>query len=312
MFVPPQYRAAAWQRAPTLYFPVTCTLDGPGPNHPLQPGGLAGDALFEFDDERAAYRAAKRAILQRAGRGPLCESGAGDAIAQAEVFLRAQLCRADPARFERARLQSRDLAALLLEIQEDLVVMRRPPGFAAERARAHYLNVCFPSNWSPARLLGKSFLSLHARVPNERGFERAERTQHAAALFAQPAARFVWSLTPDALLDHHPETARPVDWTTTEQAFLRVERQLIVPLPAAANQASVTLFFIRTYVYPLERLHDAQCAVLSNAIAHMSEAMRRYKGMLGHEARIRELLRVGRVHAPRAKIAAPAESAEKA
>jgi hypothetical protein len=312
MFVPPQYRAAAWQRAPTLYFPVTSTLDGPGPNHPLQAGGLAGDALFEFDDERAPYRAAKRAILQRAGREPLREAGSSDAIAQAEAFVRTQLCRANPARFERARLVSCNLDALLLEIQEDLVVMHKPPGFAAERARAGYLNVCFPSNWSPARLLGKSFLSLHARVPNETGFERADRTQHAAALFAQPAVRFVWSLTPDALLDHHPETARPVDWTTTEQAFLRVERQVIMPLPAAANQASVTLFFIRTYVYPLERLHDAQCAVLSNAIAHMSEAMRRYKGMFCHEERIRELLRSGRVHAPRARTDARAESAEKA
>jgi hypothetical protein len=308
MSLPPQYRAAVWQRVPKLYFPVTSTLDGPGPNHPL----LTGDALFEFDEERVRYLVAKRAIVQRSGREPLRETPGSDAIEQAEGFVRAQLCRADPARFDRARLATRDLDALLLELQEDLVVMRKPPGFAAERARAHYLNVCFPSNWSPARLLGKSFLSLHARVPNETGFERGERAQHAAALFAQPAVRFVWSLTPDDLLDHHPETARPVDWTTTQQAFLRVERQVIVPLPAAANRTKVTLFFIRTYVYPRARLHDAQCAVLSSAVAHMSDAMRRYKGMLGHEDRIGELLRAGRVHEPRAKTDARAEAAEKA
>ena len=140
-------------------------------------------------------------------------------------------------------------------------------------------------------MLGKNFLSLHARVPSQAGFERAERARHASALFAEPAVRFVWSLTPDALLDHHPDSQHAVDWNTTDAAFLRVERQVMVPLPAAAGQASVTLFFIRTYVYPSSRLHDAQRRELLAAMARMSESVRRYKGMLGHETRIAELLR---------------------
>jgi hypothetical protein len=292
MSTPEQCRAAALQRVPSWYFPIDSAQDLAGPNHPLLGGSPGGDALLERDDERDAYLAAKRAIVRRAGRGPLRlrEHGSSDAIEQAEHFLRAQLCEAEPARFDPQQLAQRGLDALLMEIQEDLVVMHRPAGYAPERARAHYLHVCFPSNWSPARMLGKSFLSLHAHVPATEGFERSARAQHAAALFSQPAVRFVWSVSPDALLDHHPESARPAAWDSAEELFLRVERQVILPLPAAPNCGQVTLFFIRTYVYPRSRLGEAERRTLAHAVAHMPAAVRRYKGILGHEARIQALL----------------------
>jgi hypothetical protein len=292
MSAPEQYRSAALQRAPSWYFPIGSAQDLAGPNHPLLAGSPAGDALLESDAERDRYLAAKRAIVQHAGRGPLRlrEGGCSEAIEQAEDFLRAQLQDAEPARFDAQQLAQRGLDALLMEIQEDLVVMHRPAGYAPERARAHYLHVCFPSSWSPARMLGKSFLSLHARVPAAPGFERAARAQHAAALFSQPAVRFVWSLSPDALLDHHPQSARPATWDSSDELFLRVERQVILPLAAAPQGGQVTLFFIRTYVYPRSRLGDLERRRLSDAVAHMPAAVRRYKGILGHEARIQALL----------------------
>lgn len=142
-------------------------------------------------------------------------------------------------------------------------------------------------------MLGKSFVSLHARVPREQGFERPDYAGHAASLFDRAAERFVWSLTPDAQLDRHPSAYRPVRWTETAEAFLRVERQLNIPLGRVgqgAAEAAVAMFLLRTYVYPVARLSAAQRDMLEAALAGMSEAMRRYKGMLGHETRIRELL----------------------
>jgi hypothetical protein len=61
-----------------------------------------------------------------------------------------------------------------------------------------------------------------------------------------------------------------------------------MPLTAAGAD-DVTLFFIRTYVYPLDRLDASQRALLMRALDGMSESMRQYKGIAGHERRIREL-----------------------
>jgi len=248
------------------------------------------------DSERSHYLGYKRAVLRSSTRtrGPFrSEQLPSEAVKRAESYLRAHMLQLAPFRDASDRLEQLDLAGLMLELQEDLVVMLLPAGFTAERARAAYLHVCFPSGWDPERMLGKSFVSLHAHVPREQGFERADYSGHAASLFERAAERFVWSVTPDAQLDRHPRAYRPVLWNETEQAFLRVERQLSIPLGSVGSretEAAVSLFLIRTYVYPLARLDAAQRATLRDALAGMSEVMRRYKGMLGHEARILELL----------------------
>jgi quinol monooxygenase YgiN len=98
-------------------------------------------------------------------------------------------------------------------------------------------------------------------------------------------------LTADDALDRHPQTPRAATWQDTAHAYLRVERQLIVPLGTLASDGTaLMLFFIRMYVYPMTRLDTTQRAVLAAAVSDMSEPMRRYKGLLGHEPRILELL----------------------
>ena len=186
----------------------------------------------------------------------------------------------------------------MFTLQEDLVIMHAAAGHAPERARALYMHVCFPGGWDPAQLIGKSFPALHARVPYEPGFERAARAEHAARLFQAPRARYVWSVTAEPTLDRHPQTPRLRDFRAATELFLRVERQIIVPLrpagfpgPQALAQGMTSLFFIRTYVYGRDRLSREQRLALSDAISNMSEAMRRYKGMLGDEQRILQLLR---------------------
>lgn len=289
-----QGHAGEITRLSTLYFPVSAgPPDLAGPYHPLAAGSPGGAAVFELDRERDHYLATKQALVVRPGRGParVAGSAADAALVRAEQSVRARLAEADPARFAPGRTARLGLDALMLELQEDLAVLQLPAGFSPERARALYLHVCFPSGWSPAQMIGKSFLGLHARVPHEPGFARAERSGHAARMFAGPAVRFVWSLAPDAALDHHPDATRPADWSTTHEAFMRVERQLILPLTAAGPEPAVALFFIRTYIYPLARLLREQRLGLLEALDRMPEPVRRYKGLLGHEDRIAELVR---------------------
>jgi len=282
--------------APALYFPVAVRA-AVAPSQPwtAPTGDHVGGAFnpLELDRERARYLAAKRAVLLPGDRGPFrcTHAETAPAIERAEIYLRERMAQLAHVKFAPARLSLLALDALMLELQEDLAIMLLPAGYAPERARAVYLHVCFPAGWDPAQMAGKSFPALHARVPREPGFEKADQPSHAASLFTAPSVRFVWSVTPDAQLDRHPQTPRAEAWHTTSQVFLRVERQLSVPLgELGSTKTLVSLFFIRTYIYPLSRLDAAQRAVLRSAVATMSEPMRRYKGMFGHEARILALL----------------------
>jgi hypothetical protein len=273
-----------------LYFPVW-TETGPGSYDALAKGEGLATFCLDVDAERAHYLAQKREIAARSGRGPLRATGAAaqQVIQQAEHFVRERMLELPEFQAQAARLQSSTLDDLMFQLQEDLVIMQLPAGQAPVRARALYMHVSFPGGWDPELLLGKSFTALHARVPNEPGFERAERTEHAARLFQAPLARYVWSVTAEPTLDRHPKTPRLRDFHAASELFLRVERQIMVPLPEA-EQGMPSLFFIRTYVYGRDRLSAEQRNALAEAISHMSEAMRRYKGIFGYEQRILQLL----------------------
>ena len=274
-----------------LYFPVETY--GPGDYEPWRASQVAlSEFCLDVDAERERYLTHKRSIVQRVGRGPLRvkDDGAERAQLEAAKFLRASMLELPAWRGQSEALADMELDELMMQLQEDLVIMQCPAGHAPERARAVYLHVCFPSGWVPARLLGKSFPALHARVPYEPGFERAERALHAGQLFAEPAARYVWTVAPFGSLDRHPEQSPVADWPNATQAFLRVERQILLPLAAASLAAeSTALFLIRVYVYPVERLSVEQRRVLLAGVNALPESMRRYKGLLGHEERLRQL-----------------------
>ena len=286
------------QQYPTtrFYFPVS-SEPGPG-GYVGVPGGVSlAEFCLDVDTQRADYLAQKRAIAQQPERGPirLNSGAAAAAISGVESFVRTLMLELPEFCSRKAQLQALSLDELLFELQEDLVIMHLPSGHAPERTRAAYMHVCFPGGWDPAQLLGKSFPALHARVPYEPGFDRDQRADHAAFLFQKPLARYVWSVTAERTLDRHPKTPKHVTWGNADAVYLRVERQIMVPLPNdsanAAEHGIVSMFFIRTYVYAREQLTAAQRSEVANAVENMSEPMRRYKGMLGHEARISQLLR---------------------
>jgi hypothetical protein len=283
---------------PTVYFPIAVE-GGVVPSRPLPAGGALVQACPEVDVERDLYLAGKRLLRADPRRAPQRLAQADAAVGCAEAQLRMRMAELPCFRANAARLAQLDLDALVSELQEDLVIMQLPAGYAPERVRASYLHVSFPSGWDPGQMLGKSFPALHARVPREPGFDKADQPAHAASLFMPPAERFVWSLTPDAVLDRHPLTPRSASWQDTSQAFLRVERQVHVPLEAPPEHGQLALFFIRIFVYPLARLDEQQLATLVEAVQRMPEAVRRYKGLFGNEARILALLMAAQQSAAR-------------
>ena len=223
--------------------------------YPAQNAGCAGTEL-----ERAASQAAQAWMLQTLG----LESGLG--IEQLGTLL-----------------------------AEDFVVLYRPErGFSlatheteAASDRAVWVHVYFPSGWRPERIVGKSFREIHAAVPAFEQVERASANLTESMVARGPYVRFVWTISADAVLDHHPEHAGRAPWTPeTPRGFLRVERQVTVPLP----EARASLFLIRTYLYGFDELSSEQRSVLGRALELMPPEILRYKGLEAALPRALQLL----------------------
>lgn len=207
-------------------------------------------------------------------------------------FLRAQLqpvC---------AAAQSLPLQDLVMEMQEDLVVSLRGEGERAEQARVGYVHVCFPTGWAPERILGLDFEQIHAPVPSHDHFTKAHepnpdgrgdaRARLSQSLFpSQPLLRHVWTVTPDPRLDRHPSAPLlPLDtWSSSKTAYLRVERQVIVPL-----DEHVSVFLIRIHVQSVAALPPAERDALQLAVSKMPSRIAAYKGLLADRQRILELI----------------------
>jgi hypothetical protein len=89
-----------------------------------------------------------------------------------------------------------------------------------------------------------------------------------------PYVRFVWTISADLELDHHPEQGRRAVWSDrTPRGFLRVERQTTVPL----RDSAASVFLIRTYLYGFDELAPDQCRTLSQALSLMPPEIARYK-----------------------------------
>lgn len=157
-------------------------------------------------------------------------------------------------------------------IGEDFVVLGCED--AGVDARVRLVSVGFPSGWAPEKIIGQSFLEVHAPVPDFHAVaERADSLVN-AMIEKGPYVRFIWTVTSDAELDHHPNVVR-ASWRDALTGYLRVERQVTVPF--AARHAS--LFLIRTYVTPFDELTPEQRSDLARSIQGMSDAVLRYKGI---------------------------------
>jgi hypothetical protein len=176
------------------------------------------------------------------------------------------------------------LEELAPRIAEDFVVLHAPAGGVD---RALFVHVCFPAGWRPEHILGKSFLQIHAPVPAFDGVVRAAASLTEGMVTRGPYVRFVWTISADDFLDHHPEQGGRAAWTAhTPRGFLRVERQVTVPLP----KERAAIFIIRTYLYGFEELSALQRATLRRALELMPPEHRRYKRLEAAVPRASELL----------------------
>ena len=156
---------------------------------------------------------------------------------------------------------------LALNVQEDMALIADNP------ASLIMGNICMPSFWDPKRIQGASFWDIHQPVPTfPKNKDIGDRL---VSLISEkgPYVRFVWTVTNDDRLDHHPENGK-TPWDSGQPLWFRTERQVTIPFDGLG-----ALFLIRTYLYPIETLSLNQRKILSLSIESMSEDIARYKGL---------------------------------
>ncbi len=233
-------------------------------------GNQDADRLFfPRDDTAPRYLAEKARVLASHPSRYACDVRDGrdeSALEAARVWLAATL--RDEGYDDYSQLS---LSELGLRLCEDFAVVVLEPSGADRVVGVH---ACFPGGWRPEQVVGRSFLQVHAAVPAF-GAVAAKAAGLVSAMTSRgPYVRFVWTVSADAELDHHPEQGLGRAWDdATRPGFLRVERQITVPLAAA----SASLFLIRTYCYGFDELDTEQRRVLRSALEQMPEEVLRYK-----------------------------------
>lgn len=238
---------------------------------------------FQVDDELDRYRRARREVGTRRHR--LLEGGRARRACHEAVlaWMSAVLQREHP---DLAGGTPRSYGALAAAVQEDFAVLRRRPD---GRSEAVAVFVSFPSGWRPEAIGGADFARIHEPVPGFAENPAAAASMVTAMIERGPYVRFVWTVTADDRLDHHPDTSRRVAWADATQGWLRVERQVTVPFPAVG----AALFLIRTYLYPFGSLGAGERRVLAAALEQMPPEIARYKGLAGEAGSIARRLLAG-------------------
>ena len=272
------------------YFPVKDTplrMEAGLLRHGTDLGNGPVDALFlQLDDQLERYREAKHAVPT--SRHALLARDAEERRIQAAAldWLRSTLAREHPTLLLELGqdVAHADLTALVELVQEDLVVLRRLPGGGSAAIAVH---VSSPSGWRPERIHGASFGAIHGPVPDFAKHPQAERSMVDAMVERGPYVRFVWTVSADDFLDHHPEEGRRSPWRADGPGFLRVERQTTIPLPGL----DAAIFLIRVLLYPFGELTADQRATLARALVAMPPHVAAYKGLAEVTPVVLEVLR---------------------
>lgn len=240
--------------------------------------GRVDEQFFQRDEQAAQYRIEKERILKlRPGR---LQALNGESCTEFQVevltWMRRQLKQEHSDIGPRRLPDSHDsliekFKQLSLEVQEDFALIQKS---GDEEDKLVLVSVCFPSGWKPETLLGAGFDRIHAPVPEFSDLANRSRQLVRAMTTRGPYVRFVWSLTADPRLDHHPEESPRDPWSSESEGYLRVERQITVPFPAFGG----SLFLIRTYVYPLHQLSLVQRCILCEVTEALPPSIKTYKG----------------------------------
>jgi hypothetical protein len=157
-------------------------------------------------------------------------------------------------------------------LQEDFVIWA--PNSAGQLS-AQILSVCLPSGWDPRTKVNKTFLEIHAPVPDFEIVNKA--SNHIARMITTkgPFVRSVWSIANRPWLCRHPSKIQPWNNETIDDMWYRCERQTTIPID---NEAA--LFLIRVYMIPLRDifLDDGKKQKIVDSIMSMTDAVIEYKG----------------------------------
>jgi hypothetical protein len=271
---------------PAVYFPVTTTplLMRAG----LQPfgtdfgNGERDGHFFQLDDEAERYRAAKQAVVDDRHLVS-ADTAEHRAVHEAALAFVAQRLRAEH-NITLAGTASDDVERRWHEVcalvQEDIAVLHRGTD---DDGDVVMLNVCFPSGWRPELLRRSSFTAIHGPVPDFAKNPLASRSMVRGMVERGPYVRFVWTVSADDHLDHHPDHGRRAvfdDVMSPHQLWLRIERQTTVPLADVGG----SLFLIRTYLRPFPSLDDDERRTLREALLAMPAEIAAYKGLARGQA----------------------------
>jgi len=245
--------------------------------------GEADQRFFPRDETSPRYLAEKARVLaehpERSDRSVQSEAEQR-CLAAAQAWFSRALEREGQSAAARA-----PLAEVGRELVEDFAVLHVDEA-GADRAIA--LDVCFPSGWRPEHVIGRSFAQIHARIPAFEAVAQKVESLVGAMVTRGPYVRFVWTISADDELDHHPDQGRRAAWSArTARGYLRVERQTIVPLPPVSG----SIFLIRTYLYAFDELKPGDRAILASALAQLPPAILRYKQLEAALPLALELLR---------------------
>lgn len=258
---------------PARYFPVragayrmTAGLSAFGTDF----GNAAGDGFyFQLDCDAERYRRDKTMVRPQRQRVVADDDALLTCHAAVLGWMAATLRREHPGLLTESRPTYESIARV---VQEDFVVVRQRPGGGDE---AIAVFVCFPSGWRPESIAGKGFKEIHEPVPDFAERDAAVESMVATMIERGPYVRFVWTISADDHLDHHPEDGRRSPWSAGGAGWFRVERQVTVPFA----QHAAALFLIRTYLYPFASLAGKQRQTLARSLKLMPEAIAAYKGL---------------------------------
>ena len=178
------------------------------------------------------------------------------------------------------------LAGLLaLAFEQDFAVLDATSG------RIPWLAVCLPSHWAPEDKVGRLFAEVHAPVADNTTLLAASDALARLVTGPERWERFVWTITANPRLAQHPQRSARNEWPAdatpnalAAQAFFRTEHQTFIPV----GERQQAVFTIHVETRPLaEALSDPRHArVVHDALASMSAAVLRYRGLADAQPRL--------------------------
>lgn len=175
------------------------------------------------------------------------------------------------------------LDALCSQFQEDLAAICLN---SESQDYLSLLHLCSPSHWAAEEKIGKTFFEVHKPIPGIEKINSASKQFVEAMIHKGPYVRFVWGISQDCQLNHHPENY--LHYTKEYPFVVRIERQVTYGL----SEINTGLFFIHVYFITSDEIlkNQEKKELLKSALLSMSPESLSYKGVGENRENILRLL----------------------